>query len=98
MVKHLTNNELLAGVRLVPAVIAGVLLSIGHVNHAIVASIDCFAALVAGAPFGYADWGEMVVVAIVGNVIGGVGLVTVLRLMQLPHKVIGERDDNDPKT
>jgi integrase len=39
----------------------------------------------------------MVGVAIVGNVIGGVGLVTVLRLMQLPHKVIGERDDDDPK-
>ena len=57
-----------------------------------------FAALVAGAPFRYADWGEMVVVAIIGNVIGGVGLVTVLRLMQMPHKVIGERDDNDPKT
>jgi formate-nitrite transporter family protein len=78
-------------------VIVGVLLSIGHVNHATVASIDCFAALLAGAPFGYADWGEMVAVAIVGNVIGGVGLVTVLRLMQLPHKVIGERNDNDPK-
>jgi hypothetical protein len=37
------------------------------------------------------------VVAIAGNVIGGVGLVTVLRLMQIPHKVIGERDDNDSK-
>jgi formate/nitrite transporter FocA (FNT family) len=90
--QHTTESD---GVRLVPAVIVGVLLSIGHVNHAIVASIDCFAALVAGAPFGYADWGEMVGVAIVGNIIGGVGLVTVLRLMQLPHKVIGERDDND---
>jgi formate-nitrite transporter family protein len=93
--QHTTESD---GVRLVPAVIVGVLLSIGHVNHAIVASIDCFAALVAGAPFGYADWGEMVGVAIVGNVIGGVGLVTVLRLMQMPHKVIGERDDSDPKT
>ena len=93
--QHATESD---GVRLVPAVIVGVLLSIGHVNHAIVASIDCFAALVAGAPFGYADWGEMVAVAIVGNIIGGVGLVTVLRLMQMPHKVIGERDGNGPKT
>lgn len=90
--QHATESD---GVRLVPAVIVGVLLSIGHVNHAIVASIVCFAALVAGAPFGYGDWGEMVAVAIVGNVIGGVGLVTVLRLLQLPHKVIDARDDND---
>ena len=93
--QHTTESD---GVRLVPAVIVGVLLSIGHVNHAIVASIDCFAALVAGAPFGYTAWGEMVVLAIVGNVIGGIGLVTVLRLMQTPHKVIGEREDTVPKT
>jgi formate-nitrite transporter family protein len=40
----------------------------------------------------------MVGLAIVGNVIGGVGLVTALRLMQMPHKVIGERDDDGAKT
>jgi hypothetical protein len=35
----------------------------------------------------------MLVLAIVGNMVGGLGLVTVLRLLQLPHKVIEARDD-----
>lgn len=89
--EHATESP---GVRLVPAVIVGVLMSIGHINHAIVASLTCFAALVAGAPFGYADWAGMVVLAIAGNVVGGLGLVTVVRLLQAPHKVIEARDDD----
>jgi formate/nitrite transporter FocA (FNT family) len=79
------------GVRLVPAVIIGFTLSIGHINHAVVASIFCFAALIVGAEFGYADWGQMVALAIAGNAVGGLGLVTVLRLMQVPHKVAEAR-------
>jgi hypothetical protein len=35
----------------------------------------------------------VVVLAIVGNMVGGLGLVTLLRLLQLPHKVIEARDD-----
>ncbi len=88
--QHSTESD---GVRLVPAVIVGVLLTMGHVNHAIVASLTCFAALVAGAPFGYADWAGMVALAIVGNVIGFLGLVTVLRLLQVPHEVIEAREN-----
>ncbi|WP_293238270.1 formate/nitrite transporter family protein [Mycolicibacterium sp.] len=87
--QHATESD---GVRLVPAVIIGTVVSIGHVNHAIVASLTCFAALVAGAPFGYADWAGMAALAIVGNMIGGLGLVTVLRLLQVPHKVIEARE------
>jgi formate/nitrite transporter FocA (FNT family) len=86
--QHATESD---GVRLVPAVIVGTILSVGHINHAIVASLLCFAALVAGAPFGYADWGGMAVLAIAGNLVGGLALVTVLRLLQLPHKVIEAR-------
>jgi formate-nitrite transporter family protein len=90
---HLQHSTESDGVRLIPAVIVGVMLSIGHVNHAVVASLSCFAALVAGAPFGYGDWAGMLVLAIVGNMVGGLGLVTLLRLLQLPHKVIEARDD-----
>jgi formate/nitrite transporter FocA (FNT family) len=90
---HLQHSTESDGVRLIPAVIVGVMLSIGHVNHAVVASLSCFAALVAGAPFGYGDWAGMLVLAIVGNMVGGLGLVTVLRLLQVPHKVIEARDD-----
>ncbi len=81
------------GVRLVPAVIVGFTLSIGHINHAVVASIFTFAALIVGAPFGYGQWAQMVLLAIAGNLVGGLGLVTVLRLMQVPHKVAQARDD-----
>ncbi|MGH3994542.1 MAG: hypothetical protein ACRDSN_19045, partial [Pseudonocardiaceae bacterium] len=54
-------------------------------------SLLCFAALQAGAPFGYADWLGMFAFAVLGNMIGGLGLVTVLRLLQVPHKVLAER-------
>ena len=84
---HLQHTVESDGVRLVPAVIVGTILSLGHINHAIVASLVCFAALVAGAQFGYADWGGMLGLAILGNMVGGLALVTVLRLLQLPHKV-----------
>ena len=89
--QHATESD---GVRLVPAVVVGVLLTMGHVNHAIVASLTCFAALVAGAPYGYADWAGMLALAIAGNVVGGLGLVTVLRLLQVPHKVVEARDED----
>ncbi|MGH4017485.1 MAG: formate/nitrite transporter family protein [Pseudonocardiaceae bacterium] len=86
--QHATDSD---GVRLVPAIAIGFLLGAGKINHAIVASLLCFAALQAGAPFGYADWLGMFAFAVLGNMIGGLGLVTVLRLLQVPHKVLAER-------
>jgi hypothetical protein len=53
-----------------------------------------FAALHTGhAPFGYIDWAKTAGFAAFGNLIGGVGLVTLLRLLQVPHKVIEERQN-----
>jgi formate/nitrite transporter FocA (FNT family) len=86
--QHSTNSE---GIRLVPAILMPFLLGAGKLNHAIVVSLLCFAALQAGAPFGYADWLGLLVLATVGNLIGGIGIVTGLRLMQVPHKLLGAR-------
>lgn len=86
--QHATDSD---GVRLVPAIVMGFLLGAGKINHAIVASLFCFAALQVGAPFGYADWLGMFGFAVLGNMIGGLGLVTMLRLLQVPHKVLDER-------
>jgi formate-nitrite transporter family protein len=86
--QHATSSE---GVRLVPAVVMPFLLGAGKLNHAIVVSLLCFAALQAGAPFGYADWLGLLVLATAGNIVGGVGIVTGLRLLQVPHKVLGAR-------
>jgi len=79
------------GAKLVAAIVAGFLLAAGALNHVIVVSIEMFAALQAHAPFGYADWAGMAAWAALGNMVGGIGLVTVLRLVQ----VTGE-DSNSP--
>ena len=71
------------GAKLVAAVAAAFLLAAGSLNHAIVMSLEMFAALQAGAAFGYADWMKSFGVTVAGNVVGGVGLVTVLRLIQV---------------
>lgn len=69
--------------KVVSAVVAAFLLGTGHLAHAIVGSLEMFAALHAGAPFGYLDWLRVLGVATVGNVLGGVGLVSVLRFVQV---------------
>lgn len=91
LMTHLEHSTGSDGVRLVPAIVVGFILGAGKVNHAIVGSLICFAALQAGAPFGYADWLGLFAFAVLGNMVGGLGLVTLMRLLQVPHKVLAER-------
>jgi formate-nitrite transporter family protein len=87
--QHTTES---AGVRLVPAVTGGFLLAGAQLNHAIVNSLLMFAALHTGhAPFGYLQWAQTAGFAAVGNIVGGVLLVTLLRFFQSPHTVQKER-------
>jgi formate/nitrite transporter FocA (FNT family) len=80
------------GAKLVAAVTTAFLLGAASLNHAIVVSLLMFAALHTGhAPFGYLDRLATAVWAALGNIIGGVGLVTSLRLLQVPHRVEQER-------
>lgn len=72
-----------AGIRVVAAVIAGSLLALGEMNHVIVASLEMFAGLIVGAPYGYGDWLRVFAWAALGNLVGGLGLVTVLRLAKI---------------
>ena len=53
--------------KLVAAFTAAFLLAAGSLNHAIVVSLEMFAALHAGAPFGYLDWVRIVLWATLGN-------------------------------
>ena len=69
--------------KLAAAMAAAFLLVAGTLNHAIVVSLLSFAALHAGAPFGYAHWLAVVGLATAGNMLGGLGLVTLLRLVQV---------------
>jgi formate/nitrite transporter FocA (FNT family) len=71
------------GARLVAVVGVAFLLAAAPLLHVIVVSLEMFAALFVGASFGYADWLGMLGLAAVGNIAGGIGLVTVLRLVQV---------------
>ena len=76
------------GVRLVPAITGAFLLAGAQLNHAVVNSLLMFSALHTGhAPFGYLQWAQTAGWAALGNLVGGVGLVTLLRIFQVPHKV-----------
>ena len=79
--------------KLAAASAAAFLLAAGSLNHAIVVSLEMFAALHAGAPFGYFDWFRVVLWATVGNMVGGIGLVTVLRLVQVGRHKMKEEED-----
>jgi formate/nitrite transporter FocA (FNT family) len=82
--------------KLAAAVAAGFLLAAGELNHAIVLSLEMFSALQVGAPFGYLDWLRVVAWAILGNMIGGIGFVTALRLVQVgSEKLERERERAD---
>ena len=76
--------------KLVAAAAAAFLLAAGHLNHVIVVSLEVFAALHSGAPFGYADWLAAAAWAALGNAVGGLGLVTALRVVQVGSDVIAE--------
>ena len=88
------QGELSTVGRLASAVMAGFLLAAGSLNHAIVASLEMFAARQAGAPYGYGTWAAVAGWAIVGNAVGGMGLVTGLRLIQVGPRKIQEEIDH----
>lgn len=81
------------GARIVAAVSAAFLLAAGSLNHAIVMSLEMFGALQVGAPFGYVAWLKAFAMAVAGNMIGGIGFVTILRLVQVGRaKIEHERE------
>lgn len=93
--------------KIVAAVVAAFLLSAGPLNHVIVSSVEMFAALHAGAPFGYLDWAGATVWSMVSNMVGGLFLVTLVRLVQVGRQDIQEerrrpegapRDDTEDRT
>jgi formate/nitrite transporter FocA (FNT family) len=82
--------------KVVAAVSAAFLLASASLNHAIVVSLEMFAALHAHAAFGYAEWFRLMLWASFGNMLGGVGLVTVLRLVQVGRRKLHEEEERGP--
>lgn len=81
----------------IAAAVAGAFLLAGlQMFHSILDSLLIFGALSTGeAPFGYGDWVSWFGYTIVGNVVGGLLLVTLLRLLRSKDRLQQERADAD---
>jgi formate/nitrite transporter FocA (FNT family) len=82
--------------KLAAAVSAAFVLAAAPLNHVIVVSLEAFAAHQYGAPFGYLDWAATAAWYALGNMIGGVGLVTGLRMVQVGKRLERERTSDRP--
>lgn len=75
----------------------GFLLAATQMNHVVVISIKMFAGLqVGGTDYGYLDWLALSSFVVIGNVVGGLGLVTLLRLAQIGRPHIERRRRTQP--
>ncbi|MFW6080175.1 MAG: formate/nitrite transporter family protein [Gemmatimonadota bacterium] len=84
--------------RVVAATVAAFVLAAAPLNHVIVVSLEVFAALHAGAPFGYTAWLAMAAWATLSNIVGGMLLVTVVRFVQVgPRRIERERLRRDER-
>jgi formate/nitrite transporter FocA (FNT family) len=88
--QHATEN---LGVRLVPAVLMSFVLVGAQLFHSVLDSILMFAGLLTGdADYGYLDWLAALGWAVFGNLVGGLVLVTGIRLLRVPHRVAESRE------
>lgn len=81
----------------IAAAVAGAFLLAGlGMFHSILDSLLIFGAIATGdAPFGYLDWLSWFGYVIVGNVVGGLDLVTLLRLLRSKDRIKEERHEAD---
>ncbi len=84
-----SNESVVA--HIVAAVAMAFTLAIGTLDHAIILSLSMFAALIYGAPFGYESWAAAAGWAAIGNIIGGIGLVTALRILQAGKQAVKQQ-------
>lgn len=74
--------------RITAAVATGFVIASTQLFHSVLDSLLIFAALQTGqAPFSYLDWLIQFGWSALGNMVGGIGLVTALRLVQIHHRV-----------
>ena len=81
----------------IAAAVAGAFLLAGlQMFHSILDSLLIFGALATGAaPFGYLDWLAWFGYTVVANIVGGLGLVTLLRLVRSKDRLKEEREEAD---
>jgi formate/nitrite transporter FocA (FNT family) len=81
----------------IAAAVAGAFLLAGlQLFHSILDSLLIFGALMTGdAPFGYLDWLRWFGYTVVGNMFGGLALITLLRLLRSKDRLQDERRNAD---
>jgi formate/nitrite transporter FocA (FNT family) len=88
--QHATEN---LGVQLVPAILFSFVLVGAQLFHSVLDSILMFCGLLTGhTDYGYADWLIALCWSSLGNLVGGLVLVTAVRLLRVPHRVKEERE------
>jgi formate/nitrite transporter FocA (FNT family) len=94
---HGTDSEV---ARLIASVAIAFLLAGTRLFHSVLDSLLAFLALDTGhAPFGYLDWVGWVAWVVLGNLVGGLGLTTLLRLVRSRQRLMDQREGNDlPRT
>jgi formate/nitrite transporter FocA (FNT family) len=89
--QHGTESDM---ARITAAVAAAFVLAGLPLFHSILDSLVIFSALHAGhTRFGYWDWSKFLGWSVLWNIVGGVGLVTFLRLVRSRQRVSHERDE-----
>lgn len=79
--------------KIIAAVAIGFLLAGLQMFHSILDSLLAFGSLHTGeAGFGYVDWARWFSWTVLGNMVGGLGLVTLLRLVRSRERVLDERE------
>jgi formate/nitrite transporter FocA (FNT family) len=87
--QHATDD---LGPKLVAAVAMSFVLVAGQLFHSVLDSILMFTGLLGGSgAYTWGDWALAMAWSAFGNIIGGVGLVTSIRLLRVPHRVAEER-------
>jgi len=87
--QHATQN---LGIQIVPAILFGSLLAGGELFHCVLDALFMMGAMFAGADFGVGTAAVAIGWALLGNMVGGVGLVTGLRLLRVPQRVRDARN------
>jgi formate/nitrite transporter FocA (FNT family) len=90
--QHASDN---IGVKIVPAILMSFVLVGAQLFHSVLDSILIAAGLFSGgADYNWADWLGALLWSSFGNLIGGLVLVTSVRLLRVPHRVKEERQQN----
>ena len=70
------------GSRITVAFFTGFVLAVGPFDHVVVTALHLFFGILFGAPVGYATLGAVAAISAAGNLVGGVGLVTLSHVAQ----------------